>query len=118
MDDLERARKLLKSARDLFEMDDFAGVAGLTYQAIESAIIALTSKKNGKEYTDHVSRRKRAEEVLNLSKQTLRSLWSARNIDFYGNEKTGDEKKELTKEEIKAALTNAEDIIKNVEDNL
>lgn len=39
--DLERAKKLLKSARDLFNKGDVQGVAGLAYQAFESANIAL-----------------------------------------------------------------------------
>jgi hypothetical protein len=33
--DLERAERLLQSARDLFFQSDLAGVAGLAYQAFE-----------------------------------------------------------------------------------
>ena len=39
--DLKRAKSLLKSAKDLYERGDMAGVAGLAYAAFESAIIAL-----------------------------------------------------------------------------
>nr|WP_279383650.1 hypothetical protein [Methanobacterium formicicum] len=35
--DMERAKNLLKSAEDLYEQGDLAGVAGLGYAAFESA---------------------------------------------------------------------------------
>ena len=35
--DFERAENLMKSARYLLSQDDLAGVAGLAYQAFESA---------------------------------------------------------------------------------
>jgi HEPN domain-containing protein len=51
--DLERAKSLLKSAKALYERGDLAGVAGLAYAAFESAIIALTKKRNGLDYSSH-----------------------------------------------------------------
>jgi len=48
----------------------------------------------------------------------MRSLWTARNIDFYGNEQVDEEKKELTKEEIQNNLSKAKEIIGKVEENL
>ncbi len=62
--DLERAKKLLKSAKVLYERGDMAGVAGLAYAAFESAIIALTKKKNGMDYPSHLLRRERAKVLL------------------------------------------------------
>lgn len=118
MDNLKRSNDLLKSAKDLLEKEDYAGVSGLAYQAVESAIIALTEKVNGKDKMGHYSRRKRAQEILNLSKETLNKLWSSRNIDFYGNEKIGEEKKELNTEDIKESVNKAEEIIGKVENEL
>ena len=118
MDNLKRSNDLLKSAKDLLEKEDYAGVAGLAYQAVESAIIALTEKINGKDKTGHYSRRKRAQEILDLSKETLNKLWSSRNIDFYGNERIGGEKKELDMEDIKESVDKAEEIIGKVENEL
>ena len=116
MDQLKRAKDLLKSANDLLEKDDLTGVAGLAYHAVESAIVYLTSSLNGKAKEGHTERRKRAEELLNLSKNSLKELWSSRNIDFYGNEKIGGEQKELTKESIKESVDKAEKIIEQAED--
>ncbi len=62
--DLERAKNLLKSAKVLYERGDMAGVAGLAYAAFESAIIALTKKKNGMDYPSHLLRRERAKVLL------------------------------------------------------
>ena len=118
MDNLKRSNDLLKSAKDLLEKEDYAGVAGLAYQAVESAIIALTEKINGKAKTGHYSRRKRDQEILDLSKETLNKLWSSRNIDFYGNERIGGEKKELDMEDIKESVDKAEEIIGKVENEL
>ena len=56
--------------------------------------------------------------LLNLSKETLNKLWSSRNIDFYGNEKIGEEKKELNTEDIKESVNKAEEIIGKVENEL
>ena len=53
--DLERAKKLLKSAQDLFNEGDVSGVAGLAYQSFESAIIALLKKRNGYDQDTHYS---------------------------------------------------------------
>ena len=118
MDNLKRSNDLLKSAKDLLEKEDYAGVSGLAYQAVESAIITLTEKINGKDKKDHYSRRKRAQEILDLSKETLNKLWASRNIDFYGNEKIGEEKKELDIGEIKESVNKAEEIIGKIENTL
>jgi len=118
MDNLKKSNNLLKSAKDLLEKEDYDGVAGLAYQAVESAIIQLTDKVNGNDKKSHNSRRKRAQEILNISNDTLNELWSSRNIDFYGNEKIGEEKKELSNEEIKNSVKKAEEIIGKIENIL
>ncbi len=64
LEDLERAKGLIRSARDLFKMKDFVGVAGLAYQAFESATMGLLEKKNGKDKKSHFERRKRVKEIL------------------------------------------------------
>ncbi len=118
MDNIKRAKSLLKSARRLYEEDDLAGVAGLSYQAVESAIIYLSENINGKTSKGHGERRRRAEQLLNLSRNSLKELWSARNIDFYGNEKIDDAKKELSVKEIGRSLDKAEEIVSLVEEFL
>lgn len=45
--DLVRAKKLLKSAQDLFKEGDIAGVAGLAYQGFEAATTALEEVERG-----------------------------------------------------------------------
>ncbi|MDP2750731.1 MAG: hypothetical protein Q8O89_07925 [Nanoarchaeota archaeon] len=86
MDNMTRAKSLIKSARLLFESEDLTGVAGLSYQAVESAIAELSLQAES-----HTERRKRAEKLLNISKNSLKELWDARNIDFYGNQSIGGE---------------------------
>lgn len=62
--DLQPAERLLQSPRDLLAQDDLAGVAGLAYQASESALIALTLEKDGVNAGTHAARRQRAKELL------------------------------------------------------
>lgn len=87
--DLERAKRLFKSATALYERGDMAGVAGLAYAAFESAIIALTKKRNGLDYSSHSLRRQRAKVLLENYRDTIDVLWEVRNIDFYGTVKIG-----------------------------
>ena len=115
MDKLKKAKELINSARNLFENGDLAGVAGLAYQAVEAAIMHLTDNLKTEQNSIHTERRKKAEILLKLSKETLKSLWFARNIDFYGNEKIGGEEKELDKRDIQKSLEQAESIIQKVE---
>jgi HEPN domain-containing protein len=113
--DLERAKKLLKSAKDLYERCDMAGVAGLAYAAFESAIIALTKKKNGIDYPSHLLRRERAKVLLDKYQDKIDVLWEVRNIDFYGNVKIGSERRELSRDEVETGLNAVEKIIEEVE---
>lgn len=83
--DLDRAKRLLRSAKDLFDQGDIAGVAGLAYQAFESAFIALTIEKNGVDAGSHSTRRERAKALLSQHRDKIETLWEIRNIDFYGN---------------------------------
>ena len=115
MDKLTRAKNLLESANKLFEEENLSGVAGLAYQAVEAAIDFLTLKTNGKNKASHSDKRKRAEELLKLSKNHLKELWHARNIDFYGNERIGTEEKDLDKEEIQKSLEHAKILISKIE---
>ncbi len=113
--DIERAKRLLKSARDLYEQGDIAGVAGLAYTAFESAIIALTRKLNGQDYANHHLRRERAKVLLKKYQDKIDILWEVRNIDFYGNVKIGPKKRELTPNEVEDGLNVVERIIEEVE---
>jgi HEPN domain-containing protein len=114
--DLERAKNLLKSARDLYERGDMAGVAGLAYAAFESAIIALAKKKNGRDYPSHLLRRERAKVLLDKYQAKIDVLWEARNIDFYGNVRLGSQnQRELSRDEVEDGLSAVEKIIEEVE---
>ena len=114
--DLERAKNLLKSAKDLYEQGDMAGVAGLAYAAFESAIIALIKKKNGMDYPSHLLRRERAKILLIEKYQDkIDLLWEVRNIDFYGNVKIGSEMREISRAEVEDGLNAVEEIIEEVE---
>ncbi len=113
--DLERAKELLKSAKVLYERGDMAGVAGLAYAAFESAIIALTKKKNGMDYPSHLLRRERAKVLLEKYQDKIDALWEVRNIDFYGNVKIGSEMRELSRDEVEDGLNAVEKLMEEVE---
>ncbi|MDI6723133.1 MAG: HEPN domain-containing protein [Methanobacterium sp.] len=113
--DMDRAKKLLKSARDLYEQGDMAGVAGLAYAAFESATMTLTDKINGKDYKSHNLRRERAKELLKRNQDKIDLLWEIRNIDFYGNVKIGAPKREITEKEVQNGLNAVEKIIEEIE---
>lgn len=116
--DMERAKNLLKSARDLFENGDYVGVAGLSYAAFESATIALTTQLNGKDYPSHNLRRKRAKTILKKHQDKIDFLWEIRNIDFYGNIRLGQEKREISADEVMESLNTVDEIIQEIEDIL
>ncbi len=116
--DFQRAKNLLQSAEHLWEQSDFAGAGGLAYQAFESAIIALSKYKGNPDYPDHQKRRKKAEELLKLSEGTVKKLWIVRNVDFYGNEKIGEEERELNKEEVEFSIQEVRRIIEKIEQEL
>lgn len=113
--DLKRAKSLLESAKTLYELGDMAGVAGLAYAAFESAIIALTKKKNGIDYPSHLLRRERGKVLLGKYRDRIDVLWEVRNIDFYGNVKIGSEMRELSSDEVEDGLNAVEKIIEEVE---
>ena len=113
--DQKRAKNLLESAKALYERGDMAGVVGLAYAAFESAIIALTKKKNGTDYPSHLLRRERAKVLLDKYQDKIDVLWEVRNIDFYGNVKVGTEMRELSRAEVEAGLNAVEKIIEEVE---
>ena len=92
-----------------------AGVAGLAYAAFESAIIALTKRKNGTDYPSHLLRRARAKVLLDKYQDKIDVLWEVRNIDFYGNVKVGTEMRELSRAEVEDGLNAVEKIIEEVE---
>lgn len=102
--DWSRGERLLQSARDLLAQGDLAGVAGLAYQAFESALIALTQEINGADPGGHVARRDRAKQLLAEHRDKIDRLWEARNIDFYGNPGLHQPKRELTRAEAEKAL--------------
>ncbi len=102
--DIERAEGLLESARGLFDQGDLAGVAGLAYQAFESAMIALTDVINGTDSGGHAARRVRAKDLLSSHRDKIDFLWEVRNVDFYGNPQLNQPKRKLTNKEVKEAL--------------
>ena len=112
--DLERAQRLLQSARTLFDQGDLAGVAGLAYQAFESALIALTIEKNGADAGSHLARRERAKALLSHHRDKIDLLLEIRNVDFYGNPWPFHPKREVTEAEVKEALEMVEAIIREV----
>jgi len=113
---LERAKNLLKSAAHLYEHGDAYGVAGLSYQAFESATVALMERVNGMDKKSHFSRRERAKELLAKYRDKIDILWEARNVDFYGNVELGGGKREISKEEVKKCLALVEKMIKEIEE--
>lgn len=115
MVDLKRAKSLLKSAEELYRQGDLAGVSELAYQAFEAGVIAL-SKVLQEDSDNHLSRRKRAEELLGISTEMMKRLWRYRNIDFYGNEVQGGEERELNEAEIKEALNTVRNLLVKIEE--
>lgn len=113
--DMDRAKKLLKSAKDLYEQGDMAGVAGLAYAAFESATMTLTGKINGKDYRSHNLRRERAKTLLKKYHDKIDLLWEIRNIDFYGNIRIGSPKREISQEDVEEGLNAVENIIEEIE---
>lgn len=114
MADLTKAKNLLRSAEDLFARKEFAGVAGLAYHAFEVGIIVL-SENLQENLKDHLSRRKKAEELLGVPAQIMKKIWCYRNVDFYGNERIGENKTELSEIEIREALTTVKDLLIKIE---
>jgi len=109
--DLERAEALLGTARRSFERGDLAGVAGLAYQAFESAVSYLLEEVNGHDQGTHQGRRRRALELIGGTRDELQFTFTARNIDFYSNAERGGPKRNLTQEETVRALGIAEGFI-------
>lgn len=109
---LKRAHALLKSARELYEQGELAGVAGLAYQAFESAMMALAKEKDR---PNHAYRCRLAVELLHTSQESINKLWEARNVDFYGNEKIGQTAREIELSEVEICLNVVEEFILAVE---
>jgi HEPN domain-containing protein len=117
--DLERAKALHKSAEMLFKEGDMAGVAGLTYQAFESALMAFNKIVKGKDIPSHKYRMKTAKELYSDHFEEVDFLWEMRNIDLYGNRRPGeDEDVGLQKEKLKKSLASVGDIIEKTEELL
>ncbi|NYZ77214.1 hypothetical protein H0O02_02770 [Candidatus Micrarchaeota archaeon] len=87
--DIKRAKALLDSAETLYNEGDLAGVSGLAYQALESAIIAFNKIVKGKDVASHQFRMETAKRIFSGYSEKLDFLWEMRNIDFYGNVKPG-----------------------------
>lgn len=113
--DIDRARKLISSARRLFEMQDYVGVAGLSYQAFESGVIALLEIKNGVDQRSHSGRRKRAKDLLRTNGDRIDRLWDIRNVDYYGNMRVGEGKRGVQEEEAEECLIMVERLIDEIE---
>ena len=112
--DLERAEALLGTARHSLERGDFAGVAGLAYQAFESAVSYLLGEVNGRDPGTHMGRLRRAKELIRDTRDEVNLIYAMRNIDFYSNVETGGPKLVLTEDETRRALSIAEDFISEI----
>jgi hypothetical protein len=91
-----------------------AGVAGLSYQAVEAAATLLIEMVNGHDPGHHSKRILRATQLLHLAKVELDSLWDARNIDFYGNVSVGMPRRQITPKEARDSLGAALRIVAQV----
>lgn len=114
--DFQRAEKLLEGAKLLYQQGDFYGVAGLACQALESAIIGLTNKIGEVNGGTHQERLERAKKLLKSGQDKIDFLWDARNIDFYGNVRRYESKRELTPSEVKEVIQIVEEIINKIRD--
>ena len=112
--DIERAKALLKSAEKLYAEGDLAGVAGLAYQAFESAVIAFNKTVKGKDIASHGYRMETAKKIYSEHVHDIDFLWELRNIDFYGNIRPGFDA-ELRKEKVSKALETVKEIIEKTE---
>jgi len=115
--DIKRANALLDSAETLFNEGDLAGVSGLAYQALESAVIAFNKIVKGKDVASHRFRMETAKKFFSEYSEKLDFLWEMRNIDFYGNVKPGIDA-ELKKEKVKEALETVREIVGKIESML
>ncbi len=112
--DLTRAKALLASAEKLYRTGDLAGVAGLAYQAFESAVMAFNKIVKGKDVASHQRRMQTAREIFSERADDLKFLWNMRNIDFYGDVSPGDFG-ELQKERVEKVLVTVREIIEKTE---
>lgn len=115
--DITRAKALLESAEHLFDEGDLAGVAGLAYQAFESAIIAFNKNAKNKDVSSHRNRIETAKRIFSDCSEEIDLLWEIRNIDFYGNIKPGVDA-ELNKEKVKSALSSVREMVERIEEML
>jgi hypothetical protein len=77
--------------------------------------MALLGGINGKDKPTHAKRRMRAKELLRKYREKIDFTWEARNIDFYGNLRIGEEKRDITKEEVKESLFLIEKMIEEAD---
>ena len=112
--DLERAEALLGLARENLGRGHTAGIAGLSYQAVEAAATHLIEMVNGHDPGRHSKRIARATQLLHMCRSELDRLWKARNIDFYGNVSAGLPKRHITPGEARESLRAAERLVAQV----
>ena len=112
--DLERAEALLVAARENLEAGRIAGVAGLSYQAVEAAATHLIEMVNGRDPGHHSRRMVRATQLLHVCRSEMDRLWRARNLDFYGNVSAGLPKRHVNSEEVRESLGVAERLVAQV----
>ena len=111
---LERAEDLLLAARSILEGDRVAGIAGLSYQAVEAAAVHLIKIVNGHDPGGHYKRATRASELLHLCKDEMGRLWKLRNIDFYGNVLVGEPERSIGLDEARDSLETAMRLVAQV----
>jgi HEPN domain-containing protein len=102
----------------LFREGNIAGVAGLAYQAYESAVMALTLRVNGADPGTHRARIDRARQLLQTHQEEMGRLMEARNVDFYGNIRCGEDIRALTREEAEEALRVVAEIVGEIRELL
>ena len=112
--DLERAEALLELARENLDKGRVAGLAGLSYQAVEAAATELIIIVNGHDPGGHSKRMVRATQLLHTCRTEMDRLWMARNIDFYGNVSVGLPKRRITQEEAWGSVEVAERLVAEV----
>jgi HEPN domain-containing protein len=111
---LERAEDLLRTAQTILDAGRMAGVAGLSYQAVEAASVHLIRIVNGREPGRHRERSTRASELLRLCEGEMNRLWELRNIDFYGNVSVGGAERSISLEEARDSVVTAMELVTKV----
>jgi HEPN domain-containing protein len=111
---LDLAEGHLASARILLGARRSNGAAGMAYQAVDAAIACLITSINGHDRFTHRERWYRAVELGITSIPRLERLWAARNLGFYRNVRSGQDRRDLDLGEARWAVREASRVISRV----